>query len=288
MAAKLILTLAYIVPAIAQTVTCSYKVVASNGDTCASVASSWGLTESGFESLNPGVVCPTLVVGQSYCVLGKVTTSSSKSSSSSPTTSSTSSKTVTTPSTSSTAPPTTLTPSTTSSTTSSSGHEPTQPGLAANCNNFYLVQSGDTCITIESKYGITATEFYTWNPAIDSSKLMPQANLRPSSLAWEPLLTYTPSKACSNLFLDYYWVCVGVPGATTTSSSAAPTPTGPTPQMPGIVSNCADYYLVASGDTCEKIDSANGITLTDFLSWNTDVDANCDNLWLGYYVCVGV
>ncbi|ROW04027.1 hypothetical protein VSDG_00883 [Cytospora chrysosperma] len=248
---KLLLALAHIVPALAQTVSCSYKVVASNGDTCDSVASSWGLTEAGFEALNPGVVCPALIVGQSYCVLGKVTTASSTSSTSLTTVSSTSSQKVVTSSTSSSL---TLTTSIISSTTSSSGYEPTQPGLAANCNNYYLVQSGDTCISIESKYGITETEFNTWNPAIDSN----------------------------------YWVCVGVPGATTTSSSAAPTPTGPTPQMPGIVSNCVDYYLVASGDTCEKIDSANGITLANFLSWNTDVDANCDNLWLGYYVCVGV
>lgn len=58
--------------------------------------------------------------------------------------------------------------------------------------------------------------------------------------------------------------------------------------MPGIVSNCADYYLVASGDNCETIDAANGITLADFHTWNTDVDADCDNLWLGYYVCIGV
>lgn len=58
--------------------------------------------------------------------------------------------------------------------------------------------------------------------------------------------------------------------------------------MPGIVSNCADYYLVVPVDTCEKIDSANGITLAGFLPWNTGVYASCENPWLWYYVCVGV
>ncbi|KAG2016846.1 hypothetical protein GB937_006048 [Aspergillus fischeri] len=159
-----------------------------------------------------------------------------------------------------TTPSTTLTTTTSTTTTSSSPYQPTQPGLAANCDKFHLVASGDQCDTIEAKYGITDAQFKAWNPSINAQ--------------------------CTNLWLDYY-VCVHVPGATMISPPQ-PTPTGPEPQMPGIVSNCAKFYQVKSGDSCWSIDNAAGITLAQFRSWNTQIDENCTNLWVDYYVCIGV
>lgn len=95
---------------------------------------------------------------------------------------------------------------------------------------------------------------------------------------------------CSNLWLDYY-VCVHVPG-TTTTAPAAPDPTndpsGPTPQLPGIVEDCKSFHLVKDGDNCYSISSDAGITLAQLRQWNTELDAACNNLWLGYYVCIGV
>jgi LysM repeat protein len=190
-----------------------------------------------FEALNPGVSCPNLTPGQSYCVIGTVSNDPE------PTTTSTTMKTTTS-----------------TSTTSSSPYQPTQPGLVANCDQFHLVASGDQCDTIEAKYGITDAQFKAWNPSINAQ--------------------------CTNLWLDYY-VCVHVPGATTTSPPQ-PTPTGPEPQMPGIVSNCAKFYQVKSGDSCWSIDNAAGITLAQFRSWNTQIDESCTNLWVDYYVCIGV
>lgn len=58
--------------------------------------------------------------------------------------------------------------------------------------------------------------------------------------------------------------------------------------MPGVVSNCVDYHLVVEGDDCEVVDAEYGITEAELLSWNTEVDALCNNLWEGYYICVGV
>jgi hypothetical protein len=88
--------------------------------------------------------------------------------------------------------------------------------------------------------------------------------------------------ACDNLWLGYY-VCVGVPGTTPSPSSS-----GPSPQMPGVIGSCKSFYQVQSGDGCWAIEQAKGISSADFLAWNSYVDASCDNLWLGYYVCVGV
>ncbi|UKZ94151.1 uncharacterized protein TrAFT101_009034 [Trichoderma asperellum] len=64
-------------------ITRSFATAASSGDTCDSFAAEWGLTEQTFESVNPGVSCPNLVVGQNYCVVGTVSSAPPSSSSSS-------------------------------------------------------------------------------------------------------------------------------------------------------------------------------------------------------------
>ncbi|THC94191.1 hypothetical protein EYZ11_006332 [Aspergillus tanneri] len=62
-----------------QSVFCSYSMAASNGDTCQSFATSWGITLANFELLNPYLRCSTLVVGRSYCVIGSVSSATTKS-----------------------------------------------------------------------------------------------------------------------------------------------------------------------------------------------------------------
>ncbi|KAH8885953.1 hypothetical protein GQ53DRAFT_876206 [Thozetella sp. PMI_491] len=239
-----------------QNLTCNFSPAANSGDTCSSFATEWGLTEASFETLNPGVSCPTLATGQSYCVIGtvsEVTTTSSASSSTEKakmTTSTSSSTNII-----STSTKTSITPVTTS-TTSSSSPEPTRSALADNCNSFHLVVLGDQCSTIEAQHGIAATEFSSWNPFVDSSN----------------------------------YVCVGVTGYTATTialtTTTTPTSSIPSPLMPSIVSSCQIYYQVESGDSCYSIEQAKSITLAEILAWNGYVDASCDSLWLGYYVCV--
>lgn len=90
---------------------------------------------------------------------------------------------------------------------------------------------------------------------------------------------------CTNLWLDYY-ICIHVPTTTTTTQ---PTPTSdPSPKMPGIVTNCKAFYEVTSGDTCYSIARAHGISFDQLRAWNTALDSGCTNLWLGYYICVGI
>jgi LysM repeat protein len=152
-----------------QSVTCDFSTAANSGDTCSSFAAEWGLSLSGFEQINPGVPCDgPLTAGQDYCVIGQAV-SSPTSSSTTTTTTTTAAKSRTTSTT------TTTTPSpvkTSAASTSATGGapSPTQSGLAANCNKYHLVASGDSCQALESANGISAAEFSAWNPSIDSSK----------------------------------------------------------------------------------------------------------------------
>jgi len=143
---------------------------------------------------------------------------------------------------------------TTSSTTSITTPSPVQTGLVSNCNNFYLVVSGDYCAAIAANYDITVAEFEAWNPAVGTD--------------------------CSQLWVGTY-VCVG------TTDTAPPNGVAtPTPVEPGIVTNCKTFHLVVSGDTCSGIAAAAGGTVADIETWNTGVGSTCNNLWLGYYVCI--
>jgi hypothetical protein len=58
--------------------------------------------------------------------------------------------------------------------------------------------------------------------------------------------------------------------------------------MPGVVSNYKKYHLIKDGESCWFIYTDAGIALAQLHKWNSQVDASCSNLWLGYYICVGV
>ncbi len=80
-----------------------------------------------------------------------------------------------------------------------------------------------------------------------------------------------------------------------TSTSSAPTPTStgngvstPTPTQEGMVSNCAKFHKVVSGNTCSVITKQYGISIEDFYKWNPDVKDDCSTLLLDYHVCVGL
>ncbi|KAK8080354.1 hypothetical protein PG997_008172 [Apiospora hydei] len=45
---------------------------------------------------------------------------------------------------------------------------PTQPGMVDNCDEFYLVKSGDSCAAIASSSGISLGQFVEWNPSVGS------------------------------------------------------------------------------------------------------------------------
>ncbi|ODM14595.1 hypothetical protein SI65_09940 [Aspergillus cristatus] len=149
---------------------------------------------------------------------------------------------------------------------------PTQSGIAANCNAYYIAQANQTCADIEAAFGITKAEFLAWNPAISSD--------------------------C----LDGFWAeeayCVGGSGTAsvtitatstlipaTTSSSAAPS--GPT--QSDIPVNCVQYDIAQAGDSCETVEVKYGITDDEFHAWNPAVSSDCmTGFWAKKAYCVAV
>ncbi|CCM00582.1 uncharacterized protein FIBRA_02618 [Fibroporia radiculosa] len=207
---------------------CLLYYTVQSGDSCGGIESNFNITLTQFIAWNPEVnsQCTNIDVGLAYCVNGPNVT--------------------------------TTTTTTTASQTPSAA--PIAPGTTSNCSQYYTVVSGDYCSLIDSKFGITITQFLAWNTGVDAN--------------------------CDNLLLGYQY-CVAGPPVSTTSTPASTT-TSPTasPTASGTTSQCTEYYTVQSGDTCYSIEQQYDITATQFLAWNSGLNSNCTNLELGYEYCV--
>lgn len=145
---------------------------------------------------------------------------------------------------------------------------PIQSGMVGNCNKFHFVSKGNSCQQIVAYQGITLDEFVRWNTGFGSN--------------------------CNNMQGET-WACVGVVGqatkttqAPTTTTKAGNGVTTPTPTQPGMVANCNKFHYVSEGDTCQQIISYQGITLANFVKWNTGFGSNCNDMWAKAWACVGV
>ncbi|KAK6515152.1 hypothetical protein TWF506_007497 [Arthrobotrys conoides] len=229
---------------------CNKWYFVNTGDTCAVITSKTGATLAQLFAWNASIKsdCSGLWASVYICV-GTTTVT--------PTT---------------TKPPTTTTKATTTG-NGVSTPTPIQTGMVKNCKDFKLVQSGDTCAAIISKYGITQAQLVSWNPAIKSD--------------------------CTGLWAQYY-ICVRLIGMATTTTtkkttttSKKPTTTGngvttPSPIQTGMTKNCKGFRYVQGDDSCANIQTRFKITFQQLYSWNPAIGSKCEALWLKYYVCVAV
>ncbi|KAK3897849.1 hypothetical protein C8A05DRAFT_47667 [Staphylotrichum tortipilum] len=216
---------------------------------------------------------------------------------------------------------------------------PVQDGIVSGCKAFYQAKDGDTCHSVVDGVYLTETDFYTWNPALNSvctglwvnywycvvgpngiTAMPPTVTIPPLALppnqistcnrwyqrdgescaelaaifgtfseadfkAWNPNVGPT----CSNL-VDHLWYCVGIPGTPTTRSAPVQTTNVPnaTPTQAGMMSQCSKLWLVGQSDSCNSIETANGITEAQFLQWNPALGTTSCALTRDYYVCVSV
>ncbi|KAK1758814.1 LysM domain-containing protein [Echria macrotheca] len=155
--------------------------------------------------------------------------------------------------------------------TASTPPAPTFTGSPSTCNKWYVIANGDTCATVEAKFGITHSQFIGWNPAVSNDCI-------------------------TNFWLGQAYCvgayCVGLGplvSATPTTSAAPGESTPPGPTFTGSPSNCNKWYLVVSGDDCSKVEASFGLTHAQFLAWNPAISSDCQtNFWPGQAYCVGV
>ncbi|GJC89488.1 lysM domain-containing protein ARB_05157 [Colletotrichum liriopes] len=107
------------------------------GDTCATIASSAGVTVAQLTTWNTGIGSSCTGMWAGYYLCTGVTGGS----------------------------PTQPSPTTTPNPTP----QPVQDGMVSNCKKFHFVQLRQTCDTISQQYGITLADFTRWNPAVGSS-----------------------------------------------------------------------------------------------------------------------
>ncbi|KZV96691.1 hypothetical protein EXIGLDRAFT_747489 [Exidia glandulosa HHB12029] len=178
------------------------------------------------------------------------------------------------------------------------------PGSWTNCTTYYQVVANDNCNKIETTFGLSFTDLLKWNSGIDTA--CDNLTLNSYCVAGSPqscAKTYTVVSGdfCSlaeskngiddatlhrlNPWLDANCdMQIGQNLCVAAAGGAAP-PSTPTNIAPGSWTNCTSYYQVVSGDNCNKIEAANGISFTDLLKWNTGISKACDNLALDSY-CV--
>ncbi|KAI9167982.1 LysM domain-containing protein [Paramyrothecium foliicola] len=80
---------------------------------------------------------------------------------------------------------------------------PTQSGMVNNCNQFYLVKSGDTCKKISTEFFIPESDLKTWNPAV----LSDCRNLWADTYFCVEVVGYVPSRTstCNTGTLTKTW-----------------------------------------------------------------------------------
>ncbi|KAK5988205.1 putative proline-specific permease put4 [Cladobotryum mycophilum] len=89
--------------------------------------------------------------------------------------------------------------------------------------------------------------------------------------------------------LESTWL---TPSTTSTTTAPASTTTGgaPAPTRTGTVKECQEWYAAQPSDSCSDVATKHGITLAQFVAWNTDVNhtpaSNCDGFWPSYAYCV--
>lgn len=132
--------------------------------------------------------------------------------------------------------------------------------MVDNCNKFYYVQHGDTCESIARDNGLTPQQFADWNKDVGGVD-------------------------CYGLWADVY-ACVNIIGRTPTTAkphNAIPTPS---PLQAKIIDNCGTFYYVRSGQSCDDVAAANGITSKDLVAWNRAIGSGCSGLYGDSYACV--
>ena len=233
---------------------CSNYYTISSSDTCLYIAAAFSITYADLLSLNPGLNCQYLPVGQAICV-PNIATSVYASSSSSCSNYyrlfyGDSCDTIASAYQITTQTLLALNP-TLNCQSLPIGQIICVPSLATSssttsCANYYQLFVGDSCPTIASAFGTTVQGLVALNPTLN----------------------------CQTLPVGQYICVPAIGGGSTPTTTAAATTT----------TTCNNYYRIFGGDSCDVIASAFRITTQALLALNPTL--NCQSLPVGQIICV--
>ncbi|QPH01784.1 hypothetical protein C2857_005987 [Epichloe festucae Fl1] len=173
------------------------------------------------------------------------------------------------------------------------------PATTKFCSFWYDNVDGRTsCKDIPDSWDITEEQWKRWNPSISEScdnfviekSYCVEASNEPE--VPRPVSSTTSSTMSSAVQSSTTTSSTTSSNSSTTVSTTTQKDNGiptPTPTQPGMVDNCDKFHKVQSGDTCDKIANSQGITVSEFTTWNADIGGQaCTGLWRDTYVCVSV
>ncbi|KAF4552094.1 LysM domain-containing protein 9 [Elsinoe fawcettii] len=111
----------------------------------------------------------------------------------------------------------------------------------------------------------------------------------------DPISTVRPLSSLTTRVSTTPRISVVTTPVVTTSSRTLPTTSSAANGVPppnqtgaGTVSGCQKWYTPVSGDWCSKVADANGISVSDFISWNPSVGTDCTTMYVGWSYCVAI
>jgi LysM repeat protein len=240
------------------TLECGKWYKANSGDTCSVISVAYNIAVSLFKLINPSIDsgCDNITPGLYYCVqpvAGWNTTASN---------------------------------TTTAAVVTPPG--PTPTGTTSQCYEWYVVQPNDTCSIIEASFGITFAQIVQWNPSIDSNcyNLMLNESYCVSGPSNTTSVTATTTLAGSTVASTVSSTTTTVSSPSTSSSTGSATVSPPAPTPSGTTSQCYEWYVVHSADSCNKIETTYSISFAQLQAWNPSLDSACSNLIAGEAYCV--
>ncbi|KAJ5109961.1 hypothetical protein N7532_002606 [Penicillium argentinense] len=144
-----------------------------------------------------------------------------------------------------------------------------------NCKT-YTVQDGDTCASIGKENGVTWAQLLSWNSDINSQC----SNL--GDLTGNQICVSNPS---GNYVIP---ASISSASSSATGSQSIVTTTAPVPSptVSGTNTKCAKYYQIGKDETCNTVVEKTGISRSDFLFLNPELNTQCTNLQKKVYYCV--
>lgn len=178
-------------------------------------------------------------------------------------------------------------------------------GTTLDCGKWYVADGSLSCTQVCLSNLISINVLTAANPSLhkttcDADLVLGSAYCVDPLTQWHPgnaTATTTGSQPSSATQTETASTvassCTETPASSTeepppTSPTASSDPATPSPTQTGAIDTCTAWHLVDGEDTCWSICEEQGISLDDFILWNSGVGETCDALWLGYYVCVGV